>query len=152
MDDWEEIANKSLGATPPPPSHGSSTRRGAKSIAISTKRTLKTALSSANLPTPTPSGSPKGGTIATTIDSSFTKTMEYSAALEEKGNARAERIIELEARVDGQIVLTDTTDYAARAVAKATNKETINIKATCSFQHCPGGNSGNPLQQNELRQ
>ena len=54
--------------------------------------------------------------------------MEYAAALEEKANTQAKRIIELEASVDVQIVLTDTTDYASRAVATGTNKEMSNIK------------------------
>ena len=48
--------------------------------------------------------------------------MDYSAALEEKSNAKAERIIELEASVDGQLVLTNTTKYAASTVATETNK------------------------------
>ena len=44
-------------------------------------------------------------------------------------NAQAERIIELEASVDGQTVLTNTTKYAANAVATGTNKELIKTKA-----------------------
>ena len=54
--------------------------------------------------------------------------MEYAAALEEKANTQAKRTIELEASVDVQIVFTDTTDYASRAVATGTNKEMSNIK------------------------
>ena len=49
--------------------------------------------------------------------------MEYDAALEEKANAQAGRIIELEASVDGQTVRSDTTDYVASPVATGTNKE-----------------------------
>ena len=49
--------------------------------------------------------------------------MEYAAALEYKANTQAEIIIELEASVDGQTVLTKTTNYAASAVATGTNKE-----------------------------
>ena len=55
--------------------------------------------------------------------------MEYYAALEEKINAQAERIIDLEGRVDGQTVLTSTTNYVASAVATGTNKEMNEIKA-----------------------
>ena len=48
--------------------------------------------------------------------------IEYAAVLEEKANAQAESIIELEASVDGQTVLTNTTKYAASVVATGTNK------------------------------
>ena len=48
--------------------------------------------------------------------------MDYSAALEEKSNAQAERIIELEASVDVQTVLTDTTNYVASTVDTGNNK------------------------------
>ena len=43
--------------------------------------------------------------------------MEYAAALEENYNTHADGIIELEASVDGQTVLTKTTEYVASAVA-----------------------------------
>ena len=43
-------------------------------------------------------------------------------ALEESANTQYYNIIELEANVDGQTVLTDNTNYAARAVATGTNK------------------------------
>ena len=55
--------------------------------------------------------------------------MEYYAALEEKINAQAERIIDLEGRVDGQTVLTSTTNYVTSAVATGTNNEMNEIKA-----------------------
>ena len=55
--------------------------------------------------------------------------MEYDAALKEKANTQAERIIELEASVDVLTVLTYTTDYAARVVATGTNKKLNNTKA-----------------------
>ena len=48
--------------------------------------------------------------------------MDYAAAMEENFNAQAERIIELESGVDGQTVLTNTTGYAASAMATGTNK------------------------------
>ena len=54
--------------------------------------------------------------------------MDYAAALEDKFNVQAERIIELEAIVDGQTVLTITTEYAASAVATGTNRELSKIK------------------------
>ena len=54
--------------------------------------------------------------------------MDYATALEEKSNTRAERIIELEASVDSQTVLTNTTKYAASAVDTGTNKELNMIK------------------------
>ena len=71
---------------------------------------------------------PQEGANNTTIYSSFTAAMEYAAALEEKSNTQAERIIELEASVDGKTVLTETTEYAASAVATGTNKEISEIK------------------------
>ena len=42
--------------------------------------------------------------------------MKYSAALEEEDHTQAERIIDIEASVDGQTVLTEATNYAASAV------------------------------------
>ena len=72
---------------------------------------------------------PQGEATATTIDSSFTAEMGYAAALEDKENAQAERIIELEARVDGKTVLTDATNYVAGAVAIGINKELNDTKA-----------------------
>ena len=65
---------------------------------------------------------PKGGATDTTPYRSFTELMYYAAALEDKSNTQADRIIELEASVDGQTVLTNTTEYAASAVATGTNK------------------------------
>ena len=50
--------------------------------------------------------------------------------LREKSNTQAERIIELGASVDGQNVLTNTTEYVAMLVASGTNKELREIKAT----------------------
>ena len=84
---------------------------------------------SAKLPTSTPSKSSKGGETDTTIHSSFTASMDYDAAPKEKSNTQTERIIEIEAIVDGQTVLTNTNKYAASAVAKGTNKELSDIKA-----------------------
>ena len=55
--------------------------------------------------------------------------MEYDAVMEYKANTQDERMIELEASVDAQTVLTDTTDYAKIAVAKGNNKELNKIKA-----------------------
>ena len=55
--------------------------------------------------------------------------MEYNAALKEKANTQAERIIELEASMDDQNVLIDTTDCAERAVDTGTNNKMEKIKA-----------------------
>ena len=55
--------------------------------------------------------------------------MEYAAALEEKANIQANRIIELEVIVYGQTVFTDTVDYVASTVATGSNKEMREIKA-----------------------
>ena len=55
--------------------------------------------------------------------------MDYAVAPKEKSNTQTERIIEIEAIVDGQTVLTNTNKYAASAVAKGTNKELSDIKA-----------------------
>ena len=48
--------------------------------------------------------------------------MEYAVVLEEKASSQAERIIEVEASVDGQTVLTDTTNYVASTVDTGNNK------------------------------
>ena len=55
--------------------------------------------------------------------------MEYTAALEEKSNAQSKRIIDLDAIVYGQTVLTNTTDYAASAVSTGANKELTEIRS-----------------------
>ena len=61
--------------------------------------------------------------------------MEYATAMEEKSNAQDERIIELEASVDGQTVLTKTTDYAASAVSTGTNKKLNEIRVVMKQLH-----------------
>ena len=65
---------------------------------------------------------PQVGATSTTADNSFTATMKYAVALEEKSNAQSKRIIDLDVRVYGQTVIIDTTDYAARAVSTGANK------------------------------
>ena len=55
--------------------------------------------------------------------------MDYTAALEDKSNTQAERVIYLEASVDVQSVLINTTEYVASVVATGTNKELSKIKA-----------------------
>ena len=59
---------------------------------------------------------PYYGSTATTADGSFAAEMEYAAAKEEKANAQAKRILELEASVDGQTVLTKAAEIAASAL------------------------------------
>ena len=67
---------------------------------------------------------PYYGSTAATVDGSFAAEMEYAAAKEEKANTRAKRILELEARVDGQTVLIKATKYAASALtARGHNKD-----------------------------
>ena len=56
--------------------------------------------------------------------------MDYAAVLEENSNAQTECIIELDASVDGQTVLTKNTKYMASTVATGTKKELKEIKAT----------------------
>ena len=82
-----------------------------------------------NFPHPHTLNTPQGGETDTTTDSSFISEMEYDAALKEKANTQAERIIELEASMDDQNVLIDTTDCAERAVATSTNNKMDKIKA-----------------------
>ena len=48
--------------------------------------------------------------------------------LEEKANAQAQIIIELEASMDGQTVLTKATDFAASAVLTGSNKDLTEIR------------------------
>ena len=67
---------------------------------------------------------PHGGVTATTANGSFAAVMEYAAALEEKYNMQFECIIDIEASVDGQTVITEATYFAAIAVATGgANKE-----------------------------
>ena len=53
--------------------------------------------------------------------------MEYAAALEEKANTQAELIIDIDAIVDGQTVLNDTTYYVEITVSTSTTKELTEI-------------------------
>ena len=68
------------------------------------------------MPRPHTIETPHDGVTATTADDSFAAAMEYAAALQEKAHAQAEHIVEIEASVDGQTVLTESTNYAASAV------------------------------------
>ena len=63
------------------------------------------------------------GSTATIADNSFTEAMEYAAALEEKKHAQTERIITLEASMNGQNVLTEDTEYVASAVTAGGNNK-----------------------------
>ena len=54
--------------------------------------------------------------------------MDYSVAMEDKSNAQAEHIIELEDSVDVQTVFTEDTYFAARAVSTGANKELTEIR------------------------
>ena len=49
-------------------------------------------------------------------DDSFAAAMEYAAALEAKAHVQTERIIDLEASVDGQTILTEAIDYTESVV------------------------------------
>ena len=70
------------------------------------------------------------GSTATTADGSSVAAMEYAAAVEEKTHAQAERILVIKARVDGQTVLTEATEYAASAVtAGGNNKDLKELRA-----------------------
>ena len=112
LDYWEDTANKSLGDT-----HTHFTWQFNKD-----RRKLELNQSQKNYesssvfcgdPHPHTLKIPQGGATDTTTDISFTEEMEYNAALGEKVNAQAEYIIELEASVDVQTVLADTTTLAA---------------------------------------
>ena len=73
---------------------------------------------------------PYDGSTSTTSGNSFAAAMEYTAALEEKTHAQAERILALESSVDGQTVLTEATEYAASAVtAGGNNKDLKELRA-----------------------
>ena len=128
MDNWDEIADKSWGVT-----HLHLTRKSNKEKRkLERKKSQEHFESSAvfhKAPHPHTLEIHQGGATNTKTYSSFTSAMEYAAALEEKANKHDERIIELEASVDGQTVLTGTTAYVAIAVATGTNKEMSKIKA-----------------------
>ena len=66
----------------------------------------------------------------TTAEDSFAAAMEYATALEEKTHAQSERILALEASVDGQTFLTEANEYAASAVTSGgTNKYHKNLRS-----------------------
>ena len=126
LDDWGETADKSWGGT-----HTHFTRQFNKE-----RRKLERNKSHKNYEisgvfreAPHTLEIPQGGETGTTTYNSFIAAMEYAAELEEKANAQAKCIIEIEAIVDGQTVLANTTNYAASAVATGTNRELNNIKA-----------------------
>ena len=63
--------------------------------------------------------------------------MEYAAALEEKANAQVERIIELEASVEGQTVLSKATNFAASSVTTGgDNKDLKELHAAMKQLTC----------------
>ena len=55
--------------------------------------------------------------------------MEYAATLEEKTSTQAELIVEIEASVYGQTVLTKNADNSASAVSTGASKELTEIRA-----------------------
>ena len=128
LDDWEDTANKSLGGT-----HPHFTWQFNKDMRkLELNQSQKNYESSSVFcgdPHPHTLQIPQGGATDTTTDISFTEEMEYNAALGEKANAQTECIIELEASVDVQTVLTDTTNYLASVVVTSTNKKLNNIRA-----------------------
>ena len=65
------------------------------------------------------------GATATTAYDSFAAAMEYTAALEEKAHAQAERIIKIKASVDGHTILTESTNYATSAVTSGGTKKDL---------------------------
>ena len=74
---------------------------------------------------------PHGGATITAEDDSFTSAIEYALALEEKDHTQAECIIELKASVDGQTVLTESTNYTETAVTTGGAKKDLkNLRAT----------------------
>ena len=105
MDDLGETADKSWGATHPHLTRQFNNER----CKLEHKKSHKHFESSAVLreaPHPHVLDIPQGGATSTTTDCSFTSAMEYAVALEEKAITQAERIIKLEAIVDGQTILT----------------------------------------------
>ena len=73
---------------------------------------------------------PHGGATITAEDDSFTSAIEYALALEEKDHTQAECIIELKASVDGQTVLTESTNYTETAVTTGGAKKDLkNLRA-----------------------
>ena len=57
--------------------------------------------------------------------------MEFAAALEDKANSHAKRIIEIEASADGQTILSEGTVFSASAVTiRGANKELKEMRAT----------------------
>ena len=95
---------------------------------------------------------PFDGSTTTTADNSFVATIEYATLLEEKTHSQAERILALEASVDGQTFLAKATKYAAIAVTAGVQQVPKVVEgsdeATHSFSHLPGGNIGSPIPQN----
>ena len=124
MDEWEESNDKSWGGTQP-----HFTKQYAKECQkLAHNKSNKSYKSSAafqETPRPHTIKAPYGELTATTAEYSFTAAMEYTAALEEKTRAQSERILALEARVDGQTVLAKATEYAASAVTAGGNNKDL---------------------------
>ena len=124
LDDWEESGDKSWGFTQP-----HFTKQYAKeNCKLARNKSNKSYESSAAFQETPRSHSietPYDRLTTTTADDSFAASMEYSAALEEKTHTQAEHILEIEASVDGQTILTEATDYAAIAVTAEGNKKDL---------------------------
>ena len=129
LDDWEESTENLWGATPPQftkqyPKERRKLEREQAHKNFESRATFQEAPHNHTLDTH------HGGATVTTAGNSFTTAMEYDAALEEKANAQAESIIESEASVDGQTVLTEATYFVSSAVStEGANKELKKIRA-----------------------
>ena len=129
LDDWEDKFDKSWRETQPHFTRKFNKER-CKQEREKTQKNDESSAVFCKAPHPHTLYTPQEGANSTTADNRFTSEMEYATVLEEKANTQAERIIELEARVYDQTVLTKTTDYAASAVATGTNMELNEIRET----------------------
>ena len=115
LEDWEESDDKLWGATQPHFTKQYAKER-CKLEHNKSNKSYKSSAAFQETSRPHTIKTPYYGSTATTVDGSFAAEMEYAAAKEEKANAQAKRILELEASVDGQTVLTKATKYAASAL------------------------------------
>ena len=129
LDDFEESNNKSWGATQPHFTKQYAKERY-KLERNKSHKNYNRSTAFQELPHPHAIETLHGGSTATTADNSFTAGMKYASALEEKSNKQANRMIKLEARVDGQTILTKATNFATSTVTTGwANKDLKELQA-----------------------
>ena len=124
LEDWEESKDRLWRDTHP----HSMKQYGKERCKLARNKSNKSYESYAafrETPCPHTIKTPYYGSTAKTADGISVAEMEYTAALEERAHAQAERVLELEASVDGQTFLTKATEYTASAVTVGGNNKDL---------------------------